>query len=120
MGFQRELASRGSLTGYISVCRSCLIYFHGENNSPALACVCCFFRVRRFSYNTDTTLYRWGDHNYERGHLCFGNILPNISTSLVLTSHQLTKQTTTRPATDTSVERGPPATYARDDDGEAR
>ena len=116
MGFQRETASRGSLTGYTSVS---LFYFH-RCGSPVLACVCCFFRLYRLSYNTNPTLNHWGDRNYERDDLCFRNILPYVSASLVLIPHQLTKQSTTRPATDASVERGPPATSARDDDREAR
>ena len=119
MGFQRETASRGSLAGYTSVSLSCLFYFH-RSDSPVLGCVCCFFRLYRLSYNTNPTLYRWGDRNHERDDLCFRNILPYVSASLVLIPHQLTKQTTTRPATDASVERGPPATSARDDDREAR
>jgi hypothetical protein len=121
MGFQRETASRGSLAGYTSVCISLFVLFH-RKVTPVLACVCCFFRVLRFSYNTNPTFYCWGDRNYGRGGLCFRNIPHSISSWLVLTPHQLTKQTTTstQPATDASFERGEPATSARDDDREAR
>ena len=90
--------------------------------TPVLACLCYFFPVRRFSYNTNPIFYRWSDRNYERGDLCFRKIPPPVSSWLILTPHQLTKQSTTstQPATDASFERGAPVTSARDDDREAR
>ena len=118
MGFQRETAARGSLAMFTAVRLPRFVLFRCTSDSPVIGCVCGCARVHRFSHNADSTLYRRGDHNHKHGHLYFRNLSFLISTWLVLMHHQLTKQTTTQPASDAGVERGSLGTPARGDDRE--
>lgn len=120
MGFQREMASRGSLAMYTSVRLPHLFCFHGSVTH--LGRICCCARVYRLSDNANVTIDRWGDYYHGHGRLRFRNIPSYILTQLNSCScpHQLTKQATARPANDVRIEQESGATPAHGDDREAR